>query len=226
MTISIFSEGKEYISASRAGEKTSYTSDYIGQLCRSGKVEGKLVGRTWYVDFSSLLEHRSNRQLGKPKTVSNDGEINVRSLLNKNTFQEFSLSQASDTKLFKYHKVNEPLMPELSSREGRGTTFSEKNLSKIASIAAFLMVVVSGGILAGKLVGPEIIASLENRTLNIAPASIMSSINNIEEVFYKEKVRLNGGFCVDEICIERKELNALILQAQNSESNFDEFYDN
>ncbi|MDO8569905.1 MAG: hypothetical protein Q7R89_04010, partial [bacterium] len=67
MTRSIFSEGKEYISASRAAEKTGYASDYIGQLCRAKKIPAQLIGRTWYVDFAFLSEHKKNRHLGKVK---------------------------------------------------------------------------------------------------------------------------------------------------------------
>src|SRR3989344_5359964 len=65
----ILSEGKEYISAIRASKKIGYASDYIGQLCRAKKIPGKLIGKTWYVDFASLLEHRRTRRLGKKKKV-------------------------------------------------------------------------------------------------------------------------------------------------------------
>src|SRR3989344_2072042 len=66
----IFLDGKEYISAIRASKKIGYASDYIGQLCRAKKIPGRLIGKTWYVDFSSLLEHRKNRKLGRGKGVS------------------------------------------------------------------------------------------------------------------------------------------------------------
>ncbi len=49
--------GKIYISSKRGGEITGYTHDYIGQLCRSGKIKGQLVGRTRFVDKESLLAH-------------------------------------------------------------------------------------------------------------------------------------------------------------------------
>ncbi|MEK7175901.1 MAG: hypothetical protein AAB695_00815, partial [Patescibacteria group bacterium] len=65
MSLAILSEGKELISASRAAKKVGYTSDYIGQLCRAKKIQGKLVGKTWYVDFQALVEYKKNRQYGK-----------------------------------------------------------------------------------------------------------------------------------------------------------------
>src|SRR3989338_8023675 len=63
----IFSDDKEYISAIRAAEKIGYASDYIGQLCRAKKISGRLIGKTWYVDFASLLDYKKNRQFGKVK---------------------------------------------------------------------------------------------------------------------------------------------------------------
>ena len=43
-------EGKNYVTARYAAEITGYEPDYIGQLIRGGKIFGKLVGRSWYVD--------------------------------------------------------------------------------------------------------------------------------------------------------------------------------
>lgn len=51
-------EGRAYIPSKRAAEITGYAKDYIGQLCREGRVEAKLVGRSWYVLESSIREHR------------------------------------------------------------------------------------------------------------------------------------------------------------------------
>jgi len=49
---------KKYISSKRASELTGYAKDYVGQLCREGYVEATMVGRSWYVLESSILEHR------------------------------------------------------------------------------------------------------------------------------------------------------------------------
>lgn len=54
----IFCNGKEYISASRAALESGYAADYVGQLCRSGKIPAKLIGRSWYVDIDALLIHK------------------------------------------------------------------------------------------------------------------------------------------------------------------------
>lgn len=54
----VFFEGKKYISARRASQITGYNSDYIGQLCRKGLLECRLVGRSWFVSEISLGQHK------------------------------------------------------------------------------------------------------------------------------------------------------------------------
>lgn len=54
-------DGIEYVKASVLAKKHNYTSDYIGQLCRSKKVDAHLVGRTWYVHQASLDNHKDTR---------------------------------------------------------------------------------------------------------------------------------------------------------------------
>jgi hypothetical protein len=51
--------GQRYLSTRRAGREHKYHSDYIGQLIRGGKVVGKKVGRSWYVQESSLNAYLS-----------------------------------------------------------------------------------------------------------------------------------------------------------------------
>lgn len=53
-----------YIPSKKAAAITGYAKDYVGQLCREGRIEAKLVGRSWYVLESSVREHR----FGKPAT--------------------------------------------------------------------------------------------------------------------------------------------------------------
>ncbi len=47
-------EGKSYVAAKAAAREHHYTSDYLGQLIRGGKLVGKKVGRAWYVEVDSL----------------------------------------------------------------------------------------------------------------------------------------------------------------------------
>src|SRR3989344_3783094 len=50
--------GKKYISSRRAGALVEYTSDYVGQLCRGGKIKSTLLGKTWFVEEDSILEYK------------------------------------------------------------------------------------------------------------------------------------------------------------------------
>ncbi|MES2668671.1 MAG: hypothetical protein V4644_03225 [Patescibacteria group bacterium] len=56
---------KVYVSSKQAAKITGYAKDYVGQLCREGRVEARLVGRNWYVLEDSIREHR----FGKPEIV-------------------------------------------------------------------------------------------------------------------------------------------------------------
>jgi hypothetical protein len=49
---------KKYISSKQAAKATGYAKDYIGQLCREGRVPARLVGRSWYVLESAIQDHR------------------------------------------------------------------------------------------------------------------------------------------------------------------------
>lgn len=53
---------KVYVSSKRAAKITGYAKDYVGQLCREGRVEARLVGRNWYVLESALMEHRFGKE--------------------------------------------------------------------------------------------------------------------------------------------------------------------
>jgi hypothetical protein len=61
--------GEVYLSSVRAAEELGYTKDYVGQLARAGKIDAKLIGRSWYVLESSLREHKKSVHytLTKPK---------------------------------------------------------------------------------------------------------------------------------------------------------------
>ncbi len=64
-------EGKKYLSSKRAAKITGYAKDYIGQLCREGRVTARLVGRGWYVLEDSIREHR----FGNDDSVNNKTDV-------------------------------------------------------------------------------------------------------------------------------------------------------
>lgn len=61
----ILIEEKKYVSSKRAAKITGYAKDYIGQLCREGRVPARLVGRSWYVLESAIHDHR----FGNPEPI-------------------------------------------------------------------------------------------------------------------------------------------------------------
>lgn len=54
----LFIGEKKYISSRQAAKITGYAKDYVGQLCREGRVPARLVGRSWYVLESAVKDHR------------------------------------------------------------------------------------------------------------------------------------------------------------------------
>src|SRR3989338_10066027 len=54
----ILIEEKRYVSSKQAAKVTGYAKDYIGQLCREGRVPARLVGRSWYVLETAITDHR------------------------------------------------------------------------------------------------------------------------------------------------------------------------
>jgi hypothetical protein len=68
-------EGKEYISSSRAAEMARYTNDYIGQLCRRGKLVSHMVGRIRLVEKTSLEAYMA--QIEQEKILKNSAASDV-----------------------------------------------------------------------------------------------------------------------------------------------------
>jgi hypothetical protein len=54
--------GKEYVPSKEASKLSGYASDYVGQLCRAGKLDCTMVGRSWYVSRDSILKHKLENQ--------------------------------------------------------------------------------------------------------------------------------------------------------------------
>ena len=50
--------GEKYVLSRIAARLTKYSNDYIGELCRSGKITAKQVGKLWYIEKNSLLAHQ------------------------------------------------------------------------------------------------------------------------------------------------------------------------
>jgi hypothetical protein len=79
---SITIHGEKYISSKRAAEILNYTQDYIGQLCRGGKIPAERVGGMWYVlESATSGENTDSESQGVEDTegIIFDGEAYVSS---------------------------------------------------------------------------------------------------------------------------------------------------
>jgi len=68
-------DDKKYVSSKQAAKLTGYAKDYVGQLCREGRVQAQLVGRAWYVLESAIQDHRfgsTSETPEKPKRAHRD----------------------------------------------------------------------------------------------------------------------------------------------------------
>ena len=160
MELDIFSEGKEYISASRASKKTGYSSDYIGQLCRAKKIPGRLIGRTWYVDFKSLSEHKKTRKLGKPISVRDFPQITSvvsnkivavparpRPVVLKVENTESTLSSKFLSANLRYENDSAPTLPTLTKHKLdrlQKSTQRKFNLNKQFATLSLLLIIFAG----------------------------------------------------------------------------------
>ncbi|MCU0678068.1 MAG: hypothetical protein MUF19_00570 [Candidatus Pacebacteria bacterium] len=64
-------EGVTYTKVATIAKKFRYTTDYVGQLCRNGKVDCQFVGRAWYVSEESLLKHKDGRYIESRQSEKN-----------------------------------------------------------------------------------------------------------------------------------------------------------
>jgi hypothetical protein len=73
----ILIEGKKYVSSKQAAKMTGYAKDYIGQLCREGRVPARLVGRSWYVLESAIQDHRFGSQDVEARPVQPESAMSL-----------------------------------------------------------------------------------------------------------------------------------------------------
>lgn len=80
--------GKNLISVRRAAELTKYSKDYVGQLCREGKVAAQMIGRSWFIDEASILDYK--------KEADAEFEVRIKSYSEQRKSELSSVSRASD----------------------------------------------------------------------------------------------------------------------------------
>jgi hypothetical protein len=108
--------GVNYIKATVLAKRLHYTTDYIGQLCRQGKVEAKLVGRAWFVNETSFTDCVGERHL-----VTRSVEI-----LSKNKL-EFPVTDNSNESIAIYPTLSKKTKRQLGSSESGKINASWQN---------------------------------------------------------------------------------------------------
>jgi len=167
---SVLLDGKIYISSRRAAEVSHYTTDYIGQLCRAGKIDCRIVGRTWFVMEESVLEHQ--------KLAANS----LTNGFNQAYQQEVPLSPSVSTlspSVFSLHDQENKSQDEPSRI---GDTTEQSHFFKTAAVAVFALVLV-GAVVSMQFVQP-IVSSV---TLSVGDAiknvSIPTSYASVSTAF-------------------------------------------
>ena len=124
-------EGKNYISARQAAANTGYAQDYIGQLCRGGKIEGKMIGRSWFVSEQSLLNYGDLSITSAKENIENITEENV--------------SKNSIVSAYKYEPIISPLLPELDKtmRASEGSIIVKTDERRATAVLIITLVLVA-----------------------------------------------------------------------------------
>lgn len=122
-------DGVEYVKASVVAKQFRYTADYIGQLCRSKKIDARLVGRTWFVNIDSILKYRTVKKNKITVKAQNKPEITIKikpvrrevfPVIKNKTAQVFTQPDESTAKTKKLHVFydldDESLLPNLTKK--------------------------------------------------------------------------------------------------------------
>lgn len=119
-------DGAVYIPAKQAGQLVGYTKDYVGQLARAGKINAKLIGRSWYVSEDSIRKHKLSVHytLTKPKKrgVEKTRQQPVNTTKNTDTNARYKSSVEPD-------KQPVPLISKLSHDAGLSRNQQANNSS-------------------------------------------------------------------------------------------------
>ncbi len=110
--------GENFVKASLIARELGYTSDYVGQLCRSKQVEAKLVGRSWYVNEKSIRAHKE----GRYRSTAQKSKIEVKkalSLIDDFTTPNYLKRVVATAK---YEADTEPVFPIIKKAEESETT--------------------------------------------------------------------------------------------------------
>ena len=182
--------GKEYLRASEIAKKFRYTQDYVGQLCRSKKVDARRVGRVWYVDPFSVSAYRQTKH-----QALKEGAVAVKAKPATPRKKESTMRRKSS-------KSVEPMLRSKTarlSRQGRTVRSSDSVGATYASDEGVLV-----PILKSKVEHPDVTKDLGKKTVVVerTPAvTVPVSSANKQTKFKSEKlpeISLSGKLSVEE----------------------------
>lgn len=128
-------DDRKYVSSKQAAKITGYAKDYVGQLCREGRIPSRLIGRSWYVLESAIQDHR----FGKTEEVESKEE--------NHTEESVWQSRRSTWEPAKYHpeewriplisrsnEINEPSekIEEINDKEEKSLKEETSRVEKIS----------------------------------------------------------------------------------------------
>jgi len=165
---------KNLITTKEAGDHSGYSSDYLARLARSGKIDGKRIGHSWFIDKESLtkfLDQQGTRKIDYARALAREREIEYRK-------QHSFIRNVEKT-------LSKPLpMPSLNI---------ERNAlrSQAIALSVALLVVVSGAFIANAAPSSRLTAEITaiarevafgfNETFGNIPSHIALKINSVSK---------------------------------------------
>ncbi|MFW6210402.1 MAG: hypothetical protein ACOC4E_02855 [Patescibacteria group bacterium] len=125
-------DGVQYLKVAVAAKQFDYTPDYLGQLCRAGKLDARLVGRTWFVNPESVAEHKAGTYRGEKEASAAEQRAQPRSGTH--------VSQATDSKEDEHDVRNNKIKQAISAppaKQQKRTVASPVKNKTVKTISSF-----------------------------------------------------------------------------------------
>src|SRR3989338_10987247 len=109
--------GRRYLSTRRAAKEHKYTPDYVGQLIRGGKVVGKKVGRSWYVEEASLNAYLNGEAAPARAVAAATPVASALTPVNEVAVENISESEMQKEEIKEEEKTFEPIVVKTKNLE-------------------------------------------------------------------------------------------------------------
>lgn len=148
-------EGEEYVSSKRASSITGYAKDYIGQLCRLGKLNARMVGRNWYIALSALEEHKKSykkeieifqhKETGSEVKTAEESAVRPEAVIPKSEVkieifekEHYPRRMIEETVSLRYEADERPLIPHMKPKKEDVSAVQVKSRSTPERAASFV----------------------------------------------------------------------------------------